>query len=80
MPIYIAKDYNGKVEGVVLAKNEDFANVFWQGKGIVPHSIVSFSEGILDNHITGVLPIVHTKLKNTNHLKNDQLIRIVCKD
>lgn len=32
MPIYIAKDYDGNIESVVLAKSYDLAYAFWQGR------------------------------------------------
>jgi len=62
MPIYIAKTYNGKVENVVLAKNYELAQAYWQGKKIFAHSVIIRTEEDLKDHITGVLPIVSTKI------------------
>ena len=63
MPIFIAKTYDGKVESVVLAKNYEVAQAYWQGKDIYPHSVNTFTEDNLKNHPAGVLPIVNTKVK-----------------
>lgn len=61
MPIFIAKTYDGKVESVILAKTADLAQAYWQGKGMYPHTIDIRTEEDLKDHITGVLPIVHTR-------------------
>jgi len=63
MPIYIAKNYDGYVESVVLARSYELAQAFWQGLGIYPHSIDIRNEVDLKDHITGVMPIVKTKKK-----------------
>ena len=62
MPIFIAKTYEGKVESVVLAKTYELAQAYWQGKKIYAHTVVKKSEKDLENHPTGVLPIVSTKV------------------
>jgi len=61
MPIFIAKTYKGEVESVVLAKSLALAQAYWQGMGIMAHSVVERNETDLENHPTGVLPIVKTK-------------------
>jgi len=61
MPIYIAKTFDGKIEDVVLAKNYELANVYWQGKGINAHHVDTRSDADLNGHPTGVLPIVSTR-------------------
>jgi len=63
MPIYVSKTYGGKVESVVLANSYELANAFWQGKGFQSHSTLTYTERDLDEHPTGVLPIVDTKKK-----------------
>ena len=60
MPIFVAKNYEGKTESIVLSKNKDMANAYWQGLGINAHSVREFSEEDLDDHPTGVLPILKT--------------------
>jgi len=70
MPIFIAKTYEGKVESVVLAKSYELANAYWQGQGIVAHSITERNESDLEDHPTGVLPIVKTKLINKSPFGN----------
>jgi len=62
MPIFIAKTYDGKVESVVLARSYELAQAYWQGKGIYAYSVDEKSEKNLEDHITGVLPIVKTKI------------------
>lgn len=64
MPIFIAKNFNGYVEDVVLAKDYTLAQAYWQGKEIFAHSVTERSEKDLDNHPTGVLPIVSTVKRN----------------
>ena len=63
MPIFIAKDYDGFIESVVLARSYELANAYWQGLGIYPHSTDTRIEQDLKEHPTGVLPIVKTKKK-----------------
>ncbi len=64
MPIYVAKNYDGYVVSVVLAKNYELANAFWQGQEIYPHSVdIRIEEKDLKDHPTGVLPIVRTREK-----------------
>lgn len=56
--IYIAKDYEGKVLGIVNARNKDLANAYWQGRGVMPHKVRSLSDyPPLEDHPTGVYPI-----------------------
>jgi len=66
MPIFIAKNYDGRVESIVLAKNEDLANAYWQGMNIFAHSTDVKSEEDLEDHPTGVLPILKTKIVNAS--------------
>jgi hypothetical protein len=61
MPIFIAKEYNGTVMDVVLAKSYELASAYWHGKGVIAHSTTKLDESELENHPTGVLPIVSTK-------------------
>lgn len=77
MPVYVAKDYSGSVIGVVLAKNYELANAFWQGKGIIPHHVDSRTEDDLNNHPTGVLPIISTKEVHTHHFRAGTTIRVI---
>jgi hypothetical protein len=61
MPIIIAKTYDDKVEDIVLAIDVKSANAYWQGKGVVPHSVYEYNESDLDDHMTGVIPILTTR-------------------
>ncbi len=67
MPIFIAKTYTGKTESIVLAKNRELANVYWQGKDIYAHSIKEFSEKDLIEHSTGVIPIMNTLKRSLSY-------------
>ena len=66
MPIFTAKTYDGLVESVVLAKSYALAQAYWQGSGIIPHSIDEKNESDLEGHPTGVLPIVKTRKINAS--------------
>lgn len=63
MPIFVAKNFDGFVESVVLARSYHLAHAFWQGLGIIPHSTETRTEEDLKDHPTGVLPIVKTEKK-----------------
>ena len=63
MPIYVAKEYGDKTIGMVLAKSEELAQAYWQGRGIYPHHVDVFSEASLDGHPTGVLPLLIVRKK-----------------
>lgn len=66
MPIFIAKTYNGLVESVVLARNYELAQAYWQGLGVMANSVTEHDESELENHPTGVLPLVRTKKQNAS--------------
>ena len=61
MPIFIARHYDGTPIDVVLTASKELANAYWQGKGIIPHSVDMRSDADLKDHPTGVLPIVSTR-------------------
>lgn len=62
--IVIAKNYEGKIIGIVNAENEKLANAFWHGRGIIPHSTTTEKELMnLDEHPHGVYPILETEEK-----------------
>lgn len=67
MPVYVAKDYQGKVESVVLAKSRELAVAYWHGQGIYPHHTEELTAENLNGHPTGVLPILRTKDKEFYH-------------
>ena len=61
--VFIGYDYNGSPISVVCAKSKELAYAYWQGKDILPHSHKCLEEDFthLDEHPTGVFPIVQTK-------------------
>ena len=67
MPIYVAKTYDDKVESIVLADSYELAQAYWQGKDIIAHSVDTRTEKDLDEHPTGVLPILNTTRKRLSH-------------
>jgi len=58
MPIYIARDQNNIPIGAVLSENKKLANAYWQGIGLHPHNVSVYTEDDLDNHPTGVIPLI----------------------
>lgn len=79
MPIFIAKTYEGKVESVVLAKNYELAQAYWQGQNVYAHSVTTFTEDNLKNHLTGVIPIVNTEAKQLSEFGSDAKKYLVIK-
>ena len=80
MPIFIAKTYDGKVESVVLAKNYGLAQAYWQGRDIFPHTVGSKEEKDLEDHPTGVIPIVKTeKLRASRFGRSEEEFLIILK-
>ena len=59
--IFIAKNFDGKVMSVVLARSYEMAQAYWHGGKVYAHTVETRTEKDLEDHITGVLPIVHTK-------------------
>lgn len=61
--IYIAKDHNGEKLALIYAKSRELALAYLQGKDIHPHKLSSFSTEYtaIDNHPTGVIPVILTK-------------------
>ena len=66
MPIFVARTYNNLIESVVLARNYELAQAYWQGLGIIAHSVTEHNESDLKNHPTGVLPLVKTMKQNAS--------------
>jgi hypothetical protein len=79
MPIFIAKQFNGDIESVILAKNYALANVYWQGKGVAAHSVEEINETQLQDHPTGVIPLVHTQNKQIYANNQFKDLRVISK-
>ena len=58
--ICIARNYDGYIIDIVLARSLELANIYWQGKGVYPHRTDIREEYQLENHPTGVIPILST--------------------
>ena len=57
--VFVARDHNGMMLGMVAAPNEAAAHTYWFGAGVIPHTV-----GLIDVTMdTGmeVLPLVKTK-------------------
>lgn len=80
MPIFIAKTYDDEIESIVLAKNEDLAVAYWMGKDIYPFSIDVRFETSLENHPTGIAPILSTKVKTIRDGLNSRDFRVIQKN
>lgn len=74
MPIYVAKDYSGKIESVVLARSRELAVAYWHGQDVYPHSTEELTDENLNGHPTGVLPVLKTKDKEFYH--NGKFIKL----
>jgi len=61
MPLFIAKNYAGKVRDIIIAKNYDIAVAYWQGKELFPHKIDSYTGAELDTFPGGVFSLLRTK-------------------
>lgn len=71
MPIFVAKTYKGLTESIIMARNLELARVYWQGSGVIPHSIKEINEDDLRDHPTGVVPIVRTEKINASLFGED---------
>jgi len=61
MPVFIAYDERNFPVSVVKARSLDLAEAFWQGKGLYPNFSVNVdTERCLEDHTTGVIPLVST--------------------
>ena len=61
MPIYVAKNSKGQTEGVVLAESYKLAQSYWMGCGITIDDVLTLTEKDLDNHPTGIIPLLRMK-------------------
>lgn len=61
--IFIGYNYDNKPISIVNAKSKELAYAYWQGKDILPHSHKCLEEDFtsLNDHPTGVFPIMETK-------------------
>ncbi len=64
MPIFIARESDGVVLSVVIARNMDLATSYFQGQGVVPYTTDKLSDKDLESHPTGVIPISKTSLRS----------------
>ena len=60
MPIYIAKNYKGQPESIILADNYELAAAYFLGKGIHEYTMSTITESDLDDQATGILPLLST--------------------
>lgn len=60
---FIAYNYNGIVQSIVVAQSESLAMAFWQGRGIIPQSVECVERDFspIEEHSIGVFPILETE-------------------
>jgi len=59
--IFIAKDHTGTIIGIVSANSIESVNAYFQGKDDLPHSITKFEEGVENQELGYVTPILKTQ-------------------
>lgn len=64
MSTFVAYDEENYPVDIVQAKTKEMANIYWQGKGVVPFSVREFSDASLNEHPTGVISILSTVRKD----------------
>lgn len=74
MAVYVAKDYEGRSVGIVVAKSEELAYAYWQGQAIYPHSVSSYTSKDLKEHPTGVIPLLKTRKESSISSGKSQII------
>jgi len=88
--IFIAYDYENRVQSIVCAVNEQVAMAYWQGQDDLPHSVKClerdydvdvWAQGITPKvtHTTGVFPILSTNVVSVNMNHSGKEFRIVTK-
>ena len=80
--VFIAYDPKGKPISVVCAKDLQLARAYWQGKGVVAFSEACLEEDFtpIEEHSTGVFPLVETKERNIGDVfKPKNIIEVVNK-
>jgi len=70
---FIGYNYDGYPISIVVAKSKELAYAYWQGKGILPHyhECVEEDYSSLDEHPTGVFPIMNTVEVSDYNLSNN---------
>ena len=68
--IFIGYNYEGYTISIVNAKSRELADAYWQGAQIIPHTVKCLEKDFasLDEHPTGVYPILRTKEQNLSSL------------
>lgn len=70
MPTFVAYNEDNCPVDIVQAKTKEMANIFWQGKGIVPISVREFNDAALQSHPTGVVSILSTVTKDGHTMRD----------
>lgn len=70
--IYVATNYKKDVLSVVIAKNKELANAFWQGQGHIPHLVeeIDPDEVLYEQH-TGIRELIRINAR-TNGMGGDR--------
>lgn len=62
--IFISRNFDGKINSIVISRSRELAEAFWQGKDIAPFSVSEMYMSVLDDHPTGIIEILKTKEHN----------------
>lgn len=68
MPVFVARDHEGRIESIVIAANRDFADAFWLGQGIHAHTVDQLPSEIPKDHPYKVIQVLKTELKKLSSL------------
>lgn len=70
--IYIARNFKGKIVGIVSAKTEDSVKAYYQGKGLVYNTLEPFnlSEDRENEKMGFVTPILETSILKGYEITN----------
>ncbi len=61
--IFIAVNHDGYIISIVNAKSLELANAYWQGANIIPNTVLNKKDFTpLDEHPTGVIPLLKTRI------------------
>ena len=77
--VYRAHDCNDVTLDLVLAPDKKSATIYWQGKGIIPHSIEELDPEYIAT-ITNVIPLINIIEKPTFEMgRSSKIIRVIGK-
>jgi hypothetical protein len=73
--IYIARNHGGYTVSIVIAPRKRDAELFWQGKSIIPFSVEEIDPDSIDTPL-GILEILKTRVVKNGWPKIDDIIAV----